>query len=177
MSLYTESGIEIDLTNATAHEKHDAINTIWGGVDFVIEEANQGGVDFIIGEIDRQIWLEMKSWSPRVIPPHRRGGQRRSYLSKMKSKEFPKSLREKFLGTCSFLTLTGNPPNAPILYVLLLESAPTDTALRVHMMTRLRSLIPTRGVTARPWSHTISVVVVDVAEWNSRFPQYPARLL
>jgi hypothetical protein len=165
MSIYTESGIEIDLTNTPTHEKHDAINTVWAGVDFVIDETN------------RQVWLEMKSWSSRVISPHRRGGQRRSYLSKMRGGKFPKELREKLLGTCSFLTLTGNPPSAPLLYILLLESAPTDTALRVHMMTRLRGLVPTRGVSARPWQHPISVIVVDVAEWNVRFPQYPARLL
>ncbi|WP_394794990.1 hypothetical protein [Armatimonas sp.] len=165
MSVYQESGIELDLSATPQHEKHDTINTVLGGVDFQIIEPTG------------QLWLEMKSWSPNVIPTHRRGGQRRSYLSKMRSGKFGRELREKFLGTCTFLTLTGAPPAAPILYVLLLESTPADSALRSHMMTRMRSMLPRSGSRARAWMHTIEVVVVDTTEWNARFPSYPARLL
>ena len=102
MSVYVESGIELDLSRALAHEKHDVVNRVFGGVDFIIETGSEA------------LWLEIKSWARNVIPPHRRGGQRRSYLVKMKNKEFPNELRGKFLGTCSFLTLTGAPPSGKI---------------------------------------------------------------
>ena len=165
MSVYQESGIALDLSAAPWHEKHDAINSVLGGVDFQIIEPTG------------QLWLELKSWSFNVIPAHRRGGQRRSYLSKMRSGKFGRDLREKFLGTCTFLTLTGASPNEPIVYVVLLESTPADSALRSHMMTRMRSLLPRTGPKTRPWQNSIEVAVVDVSEWNARFPSYPAQLL
>jgi hypothetical protein len=167
MSIYTDENktIEINLTAEPRHEAHDTINSIWGGVDFIIEET------------DRQIWLEMKNWNAKDIEEERRDEVRASFLSKMASNEYQNYLRGKFWGTCSFLTLTGMPPNAPILYVLLLEPTPKDSILRENMMKNMRSKLPPNGVTARPWRHSISVVVVDVDEWNSRFPQYPARLL
>ena len=149
MSVYQESGIELDLSAAPWHEKHDSVNTVLGGVDFQIIEP------------EGQLWLELKSWSFNVIPSHRRGGQRRSYLSKMRGRKFQLELREKFLGTCTFLTLTGAPP----------------AALRSHMMTRMRSLLPRSGSRIRPWKNLVEVIVVDVAEWNARFSHYPASLL
>jgi hypothetical protein len=162
--IYTESGIEIDLTRANMHEKHDAVNTVLSGVDFVFTDAR-----------NNQYWLEVKNWSSAVIPPQRRGGQRRSFLAKMNSRTFPQELRQKFLGTCTFLALTGTPPAVPIIYIMLLESTATDSALRSHMMTRMRSLLPRNGTRQRPWRHPVEVAVVSVAEWNARFPDYPAR--
>jgi hypothetical protein len=164
MSLYTESGIEIDLTAAQSYETHENYY-IWSGVDCVIHE------EF------RQVWLELKNWNAKEIEDERRDAVRDDFLAKMRSDTFPKKLLDKFLGTCSFLTLTGTPPNAPISYVLLFECPPIDTALRGHLMTRIGRLVVPMARPERPWSHAISVVVVDVTEWNSRFPQYPARLL
>ena len=166
MSVYQESGLELDLSRASIQEKHDTVNTVLRGVDFQIIEPTG------------QLWLEIKSWSTNVIPPHRRGGQRRSYLAKMQSGKFALDLREKFLGTCTFLTLTGNPPTSPITYVLLLESTTMDSALRSHMMTRMRSLLPRYGPRSRPWTQPpLEVIVVDVADWNAHYPSYPVRLL
>jgi hypothetical protein len=164
MSLYTESGIEVDLTAAQSHETHENYY-IWSGVDSVIIEEFQ------------QVWLELKNWNAKEIEDERRDAVRDDFLAKMRSDTYPQKLLDKFLGTCSFLTLTGTPPNAPISYVLLFECPPIDTALRSHLMTRIGRLVLPKERPERPWSHAISVIVVDVAEWNVRFPQYPARLL
>lgn len=166
MSVYRESGIDLDLTAATAHEKHDAVNRVFGGVDFVIEATGQS------------IWLEMKSWSPSRFFPRKRGGQRRSFLAKMGSGKFVGELRGKFLGTCSFLTLTGSAPSGKIVYALLLESDPGDAALRSHLMTRMRGQLPTHGPANRPWAAgtKVYVAVLDVNEWNARYAEFPASL-
>ncbi len=147
MSVFEESGLEFDFSAAISATKHDTVNTVFKGVDFVVTDR------------DGHLWVEVKSWSPNVIPPHRRGGQRRSYLSKMGR-----------LGRRGG-TLTGAPPNAPVRYVMLLESVPTDAALRSHLMTRMRNVIRRQGA-ASPWTHPVEVAVVDVAEWSARFSMY-----
>lgn len=45
-----ESKISFDFSAALRWTKHDRINTVFPGVDFIIEEP------------DRQIWLEVKNW-------------------------------------------------------------------------------------------------------------------
>ncbi len=162
MTPYNESGIEFDFTAAVRHSKHDAINRYWPGVDFILEE------------VHRSIWLEVKNWEPASLPPRRRGGQRKSFLSKMRSSRFfTETLRAKFLGTTAFLTLSGVHPPSEILYVILLESPRLDSALMLHATTRMRGLLPARG----PWSVAIGVVVVNLAHWNVNFAIYPARLI
>jgi hypothetical protein len=171
VSVYRESGIDLDLTAATAHEKHDAVNRVFGGVDFVIDT---GGATLF----PESLWLEMKSWSPSRFVPRKRGGQRRSFLAKVGSGKFTGEFRGKFLGTCSFLTLTGAPPTGKIVYAMLLESDPGDSALRSHLMARMRGQLPTRGPANRPWSAgtEIHVAVLDVNEWNARYAEFPATL-
>jgi hypothetical protein len=164
MSIYVESGIEINLTAAQSCETHENYY-IWSGVDCIIIEEFQ------------QIWLELKNWNAQEIEDERRDAVRNDFLTKMQSDTYPKKLLDKFLGTCSFLTLTGTPPNAPISYVLLFECPPIDNALRSHLMTRIERLVMPEEIAERPWSHPISVMVVDITRWNSLFDQYPARLL
>ena len=158
--IYQESGIEIDLTASASCAKHDASNNVWPGVDFAIEDSTDW------------IWLEIKNWEPSGLPSQRRGGQRWSFLCKLKSGVFYREvLRAKFIGTSAFLALTNNHPRATIRYIVLLESPRLDAAMKLHATNRLRSLIPRRG----PWTHPVEVAVVDLADWNRLYPQYPAR--
>lgn len=162
MRIEQESGIEFDFSSALSGAKHDVVNRIWDGVDFLVEETT------------RWIWLEVKNGEPSVLPPRRRGGQRRAFLSKMKSKRFfTEELRAKFIGTSAFLALTNQHPAKNIVYVALLESPRFDSALKLHATTRMRGLIPRRG----PWFVNVEVAVVDLADWNNRFPGYPASIL
>ena len=136
MSLYVESSITFDLTAAVTVIEHDKAtpthlgglvhgNSIWSGVDFCIEEATGSW-----------IWLEVKNWDQTHIPPARRGGSRWSFICKMKSREFLREMRGKFLGTTAYLALTGSLPSTSIQFALLFEP-PTvvDSALIGSRMT------------------------------------------
>ena len=97
-----------------------------------------------------------------------------SFICKMKSKSFTKEMRDKFLGTTAFLTWRGIFPPAPTRFVLLFQPPrPLDSALLVTFQTRIKSQIPNLSL----WQEPIYVAVLDLAEWNRRYPQYPARLL
>lgn len=167
MSVFVESRIKFDFTNAAGVVGHDKPapghgNSIWPGVDFCIEEASEW------------IWLEVKSWDPMHIPAKDRGGLRWSFMCKMKSKVYAKEIREKFLGTTAYLTWRDIFPLAPIRYILLFQPPhPLDAALLSTFQTRVGSQIPNLS----RWAQPIFVAVLDVDEWNLRYPDYPARLL
>ncbi len=167
MSVFIERRIEFDFTSAVSVVQHDKPapghgNSVWSGVDFCIEEPPDW------------IWLEVKSWDPTHIPARDKGGSRWSFLCKMRSKSFTKEMRDKFLGTTAFLTWRGVFPLAPTRFVLLFQPPrPLDSALLVTFQTRIKSQVPNLTI----WAQPIFVAVLDVAEWNRRYPQYPARLL
>lgn len=167
MSVFIESRIEFDFTRAVSAVPHDKPapghgNSLWPGVDFCIQE----GTDWL--------WLEVKSWDPAPILPKDRGGSRWSFLCKMRSKEFAKEARGKFLGTTAFLAWSNRLPLAPTRYILLFEPPrPLDAALLVTFQTRLKPQVPDLAV----WAAPVFVAVLDLAEWNRRYPDYPARLL
>ena len=169
MSLFIESGIEFDFTRALTVVEHDRAlsgssdgNTTWPGVDFRLETA--------VG----WIWLEVKSWEPSRIEPQRRGGNRRRFNSKMRSKVFCQEMREKFLGTSAYLAWDNRLLIAPTRYILLFEPpSPLDVALLGSFMNILENQFPI----PRKWRGNITVAVVTLAQWNRRFPDYPARII
>lgn len=170
--LFVESNIEFDFSAALRVMKHDKPidpahpeqqgNTNWPGMDFCIEEAAGW------------IWLEVKSWDPTHIAPQRRGGNRWSFICNMRSDIYAKDMRNKFLGTTSFLAWTNTFPLAPTKVVMLFQPPrPMDSALVGSRSLRMRGHIPNRSL----WQKPILVSVLTVDEWNLRFPLYPARLL
>ena len=173
MSVYVESNIEFDFTAATTVIEHDKAtpthpggpvhnNSIWPGVDFCIEDASGDW-----------IWLEVKNWNPTHITPNRRGGSRWSFLCKMRSNEYAREMRAKFLGTTAFLAWKNAFPLAPTRFVLLFEPPhPLDAALLGSRITRMQGLIPRRH-----WAQPITVSILTVREWNRRMGIYPARAL
>ncbi len=163
-----ESDLLFDFSAALRCDKHDATNTVFPGVDFIVKE------------IDRQIWVEVKNWEGASIPASRRGGQRRSFLAKLNSRVyFKETLRAKFIGTCAYLALTDAPLREDVVYIALLESPRMDSALMLQATTRLRNLVKRDPL----WYFTdangnrvailVNAVVLNVSEWNARFPQYP----
>ena len=158
MSVYKESNIEFDFTQAKTANRHN--NSVWKGVDFCIEEPS--------GE---WIWLEVKSWDLKHIDPHRRGGAVRSFRAKMKSNDYANEMCGKFIGTTAFLAWKGNFVLAPTTFVLLFEPPrPLDAALLGSRITRMQSLIP-----RKIWAQPLGVVVLTTGGWNERFPDYPAK--
>lgn len=175
--IVTESKIEFDFSRAKSFRKHDNVNNLWPGVDFEIE-----------GQDGAWIWLEIKNWEPPDLDPRRRGGQRWSFLCKMRSdgkrqgkkrRSFFQDLREKFLGTSAFLSLTKSHPQTQIQFVVLIESPKLTSELLGHCINRMDSLIPgqiSKKANTR-WPIGVNVSVVNVAEWNNSFPDYPAKTL
>ncbi len=167
-----ESDLRFDFSAAVWCDKHDLTNTVFDGVDFIIKEP------------DRQIWLEVKNWEGSSLPAHRRGGQRRSFLAKLNSKAFfTQTLRAKFIGTCAYVALTGTALREDVVYTALLESPRMDSALMSHATTRLRGLVKRDNI----WHYTdgngvrvpikVNAAVLNVAEWNVRFPDYPIQAI
>lgn len=137
-------------------------NNIWNGVDFCLQDGAE------------HLWLEVKSWHPAHINPRNRGGSRRSFLSKMKSKAFTQEMRNKFLGTTAFLAWTDQFVPAPTRFILLFHPPrPLDAALLVTFQNRIKAQVPN----LRVWQQPIFVAVLDLDEWNRRYSEYPARLL
>ncbi len=162
-----ESEIEFDFSAAHTCDKHDETNKVLDAVDFILDEPT------------RSVWLEVKNFEGKSIAPRMRGGARRKFLAKMRVQNgfYRDELRAKFVGTAAFFWLTSVPFSKPVVYVVLLESPRFDSALKLHAKEMMRKLIPTRGSHLAPWAHKVTVAVVDVTEWNLRFPDYPARVL
>ncbi|MBC8142341.1 MAG: hypothetical protein H7Y38_12970 [Armatimonadetes bacterium] len=163
-----ESDLRFDFSAAVWCDKHDATNTVFPGVDFIVQES------------DRQIWIEVKNWEGVSVPARRRGGQRRSFLAKLRSNVyFRETLRAKFVGTCAYLALTDRVLREDVLYVALLESPRMDNTLMLHATGKLTAL-----VRHSRWHYTdangervpiaVNVAVLNLPEWNARFPEYPA---
>ncbi len=174
MSLFVESGIEFDFTRALTVLPHDSPltgplgfsssdgNTTWPGVDFRIENANGW------------IWLEVKSWEPGRVAPKRRGGNRRSFSSKMRSKVFGQEMRGKFLGTSAYLAWGSQFLIAPTRFILLFEPpTPLDEALLGPFM----DILAEQFSVPRKWQGNITVAAMSLSQWNRRFPDYPARIV
>ena len=95
-------------------------------------------------------------------------------MTSYKSKAYTQEMRNKFLGTTAFLAWTNNFMPAPTRYILLFQPPrPLDAALLVTFQSRIKSQVPN----LRVWHEPISVAVLDLDEWNRRYPDYPARLL
>ena len=168
-SVFVESGIEFDFTKALFVKEHDKPlsptsdgNTIFGGVDFRIEDA-QG-----------LLWIEVKSWHLSRFSSKDRGGQTRSFLAKMQSKSLPLTIRSKFLGTTAFYAWNAIPLPEKLRFVILLEPPRSqDMALMVAFQDRMRSKMNP----PRSWRLKLTLNVVTLAGWNLYFSDYPAHLL
>ena len=177
MSVYVESNIEFDFTKSHSVIEYEGLlselpgasatqrNTFWPGVDFCIEDAP-----------DEAIWLEVKNWNPASLAPKVRGGNRRSFLSKMKSNSFAQEMRGKFLGVSSFFAWDSRPLPSNVRFLLLFEPPhPIDAALVLTFGHKVKQqLMPPKALT---WRSRIAVGALTLAEWNVRFPDYPARQL
>lgn len=167
-SVFSESGIEFDFSRAHSALEYEKIgvtppqkNTFWAGIDFCIED--------ISNEV---IWLEVKSWNPARIDAVRRGGSQRSFVAKMRSESFGLEMRSKFRGTSAFFGWRGDSLPTKVRYIAILEPPRLiDAALMGTLTDRLKNLKPPKSLS---WRSRIDVSVLNLSEWNQRFPEYPA---
>jgi hypothetical protein len=172
--VYVESNIEFDFTKAHSVIEYETLltrhpgasptqrNTFWPGIDFQVEESPGDA-----------IWLEVKSWNPASVPPKDRGGSRRSFWYKMRSERFAGEMRGKFLGASAFFLWENVPLPSNVRFLLVFEPPhPIDTPLVLAFGHKVKQqMMPPRVL---PWRRRIDVGALTLAEWNARFPDYPA---
>ena len=166
MSIYTESGFQFDFDAAlhsVIHDKADPHegNTFWPGIDFRIFEDN------------RQVWIEVKSWSTKQI--HRQGQQRsahQDFTHKMKADEFREDIFNKFLGTTSYLAWSEIGIPNRVFYIVFLEPPSRGSAPLLNVFQdRLRNEF--KNAQAAAWGRKIEYEVVSLARFQALFPNYP----
>jgi hypothetical protein len=67
--IYVESGIELDLARCPGHVKHDAVNRVWPGVDFLIEEP-AACIWLESPKLDPALRLHANDRMKQLIPSH-----------------------------------------------------------------------------------------------------------
>ena len=172
MRIYEESGFRFDFTAANdsvIHDKadpHDG-NTFWPGVDFRAIENNA-----------HEIWIEVKSWDfKRFLDRTARKQAKGDFLAKFVregAEEFRNDIVAKFLGATCYLAWSGTGIPQSVHYVVLLE--PPDRGSRALLgpfQDRLRDQF--KQAQARSWGHRIIYQVVDLAEFQRQFPNYPTK--
>ena len=81
---------------------------------------------------------------------------------------------ETFLGTSAFFAWDGCPMPETVRYLLLFEPPqPIDAALVLKFGHKVKQKLTPAG--ALPWRNRISIGALTLAEWNLRFPDYPAK--
>jgi hypothetical protein len=170
MRRYKESGFWFDFRAANDSVIHDKEmdsdgnpqdgNTCWPGVDFRVFEN------------DREVWVEVKSWSHKYIRGFaQQNKSRRDFLSKIRSDEFRYKIFGKFIGTTSYLIWSGKHIPERVFYVVFLEP-PNRGSLPLAMAFGERIREEFKNVNNRPWGNRIRYIVVDMARFQSQFPNY-----
>jgi len=166
LSVLSESGFSFDFSaspgGAVTHDRVSGDgNTMWPGVDFRVAEH------------DREIWIEIKSWSfKRILEKVERYKSNRDFKQKMIADEFRDEIFSKFLGTTSFLSWSGiGLPNS-VTYVVFLEPPNRGSrALLQPFRDRLRDEFKnTRDLS---WGSRIGLEVVDLEQFRAKLPNYP----
>jgi hypothetical protein len=168
MSVYEESGFQFDFTSAidsSIHDKdlpHDG-NTFWPGVDFRVVESQ------------REVWIEVKSWSfSRIHDKVERRTAQRDFAQKLvkdATDEFRDEIVAKFFGTTSYLVWSGISVPPAVTYIVFLEPPNRGSrALLGPFQDRLRDQF--KNAQARPWGKRITYRVVDMAGFHELFPNF-----
>ena len=176
MTRYKESGFWFDFTAANHSAIHDKGspdednsnaatprdgNTFWRGVDFRVTEDT------------RAIWVEVKGWNSRqIFQQGRRGASRLDFERRLKANELRDEIIDKFLGTTSYLAWSGMGLPDRVFYVVFLEPPDRGSApLLLPFRDRLRDEF--KNAQARTWGRRIEYEVVDLARFQTLFPNYP----
>jgi hypothetical protein len=172
LSIFDESRFRFDFSaasgGATIHDKNDDGcdgNTVWPGVDFRVKEAN------------KEVWIEVKSWSLQsILDRASRRGAHRDFTIKMAADQFRDDIVAKFLGTTSFLAWSGIGIPQKVNFVVFLEPPNRATrALLSPFKDRLRDEF--KNAQARAWGRKLGFMVVDFELFTSEFPAYPVTRL
>lgn len=157
-----ESGITFDFAEMKSVVRQDSKaeggHQCWAAIDFRCET-----------DAGDQMWIEVKSFDLKRFPARLRGGKQREFVGKIRSGSLAEEIRGKFLGTAAYLGLTGELEAKPILFVaIIVPPRDVDKALLGALDQRLSRFIQPR----LPWIARPTLAVMDLQEWNQRFPEY-----
>lgn len=162
--LHDENGnMQFDFTNAVSvFEPHELAS---------MYPAYLSDVDFVIEEEERILCLEYKNANIR------NAAKPEVFQRKIINEEFWKRIAKKFYGTVFLLwACNKNETEKPIEYILLMETNPgIDAALKKRFVAKMMRQLPfAYGSRAEIKRKVIDkFALVDVSEWNAKFPQYP----
>ena len=169
MSIYEEPPFRFDFSAATHSVKHDKPspddwNSFWPGVDFRVLESN------------REVWIEVKSWKRKTLRDRTERIRIQSdFDAKFVNKqvaEFRDDIVAKFLGTTCYLAWSQIGVPDRVYYVVLLE--PPNRGSNPFLLTFARHLRDGfKEAQARSWGRRIQYKVVNLAEFQREFPNYP----
>ena len=134
------------------------------------------GVDFRVFESQREVWIEVKSWSFKLIHDRiERRTARKDFTQKLlkdATDEFRNDIITKFSGTTSYLVWSGNTIPRAVLYIVFLEPPNRGgRALLGPFQDRLRNQF--KNAQARPWGKRIAYRVVDISGYQHISPVIP----
>jgi hypothetical protein len=162
-----EGDIEIDFQGVLQAEKFDdarhGMSHCLKAVDFLCD----WGDDF---------WLvELKDPEESAIPPQHKSSSVASFTKELSTEVYFRSvLAQKLKDTILYLHLDNRLPNKSLKYIVLVGLATMDAAMMLNALDRLKKACgdPKKGT---PWQRAYTVVFLNLAEWNKRFPHCPAQ--
>jgi len=169
MSVYDEPPFRFDFSTANDSVKHDAPpHNIWRGVDFRVMETS------------REVWVEVKSWKFKAMQDRterkRSQGDYNQKFLKNKVNEFRDEIITKFLGTTSYLAWSQIGVPSRVYYIVFLEPPNRGSqALIGPFQDRVRNEF--KNVQTLSWGRRIQYKVVNLAEFQREFPNYPVTWL
>jgi hypothetical protein len=178
MKIYKESGFWFDFTAAGHSTIHDKLGPDEDNPDAAIARDGNTfwrGVDFRVMEDSREVWVEIKSWSTRKINQQMAWRSvNKDYKTRTKANELRDEIIDKFLGATSYLTWSGTGVPNRVFYVVFLQPPNRrSTPLLGPFRDRLRDEF--KNAQNRSWGSRIAYQVVDLAMFQTIFPDYPVR--
>lgn len=128
-------------------------------------------VDFVVEEEEKLICLEYKNANllnaekPQV------------FYQKLVEEKFWNKMTKKFYGTMFLVwACNKNPADKPVQYVLLIENNPAmDGALKKKVIMKMKGQLPFIYRDRNEIRRTVidEFLLIDLKEWEERYPQYP----
>lgn len=163
-NILTEGNIQFDFTRALSARKFDDSDH---GLSHCMK-----AVDFIVETKARTFFVEVKD-------PQHPSAKRKNiakFIKEMQSKKLiAKDLTYK--GRDSYLyEWASDNIKKPVLYLVLIALDTLTSAELIGLTDKLKQHIPVDGPSGKPWPRKFihSCVILNLAEWNRRFAEFPA---
>lgn len=128
-------------------------------------------VDFVVEEEEKLICLEYKNANfPNADKPQ-------VFYQKLVEEKFWNNMTKKFYGTMFLVwACNKNPADKPVQYVLLVENNPVmDGALKKKVIMKMKGQLPFKYRDRNEIRRAVidEFLLIDLKEWEERYPQYP----